>query len=187
LSSNGALTPSAAAPETATSFTYDPARRAVVPRPGTTEPANWRDVANSAGVIAFSSEPLAQPVEITGHVLATLWIAADVPDTDVTVRLLAVAPSGVTRALTNAYGALRASYRTTEIVQKPRPLTPGAPAELTISVGYTSVLVPAGDRLQVIVTGSMRQGLETQDRRANVRVLHGGTHASRVVLPIIPR
>jgi hypothetical protein len=185
-SASAALT-SSPPPEGATSFTYDPARRAVLPRANASTPADWREVVTSPGVIAFTSEPLTQATEITGQVLAKMWIAADVPDTDVTVRLLAAGPSGFTRALTNAYGSLRASYRTTEIVQKPRPLTPGEPAELTINVGYTSVLVPAGDRLQVIVTGSMRQGLETQDTRANVRVLHGGTHASSIVLPVIAR
>ena len=61
------------------------------------------------------------------------------------------------------------------------------PVELTISVGYTSIVVPAGDRLQVIVAGSLRQGLEMQPRAANIRVHSGGSHPSQIVLPVIPR
>lgn len=61
------------------------------------------------------------------------------------------------------------------------------PVELTISVGYTSIVVPAGDRLQVVVAGSLRQGLEMQPRAANIRVHSGGSHPSRIMLPVIPR
>jgi putative CocE/NonD family hydrolase len=182
-----------------TSFTYDPARPLTVPRHDASTPADWQRVTTGPGIITFTSEPLPQPIEITGQVIARIWLTATVPDTDVTVRLLAVSPDGRSRALTNAYGALRARYRSTEEPRQPRPLPEGEPVELTVSVGYTSVLVPAGDRLQVIVTGSMRQGLEThlntwepftsmaQARVATLRVHHGAPHPSRIVLPLIPR
>ncbi|HVL66310.1 MAG TPA: CocE/NonD family hydrolase [Vicinamibacterales bacterium] len=195
----GTLLRRAAPAEGSASFVYDPARPVAVPQPDDTGTVEWRDVVRSLGVVTFTSEPLERPIEITGHVLARLWVGADVPDTDVTVRLLASRPDGRTRALTNAYGALRTRYRSTEDPQPPRPLTAGEPVELTISVGYTSVVVPAGDRLQAIVTGSMRQGLEThlntwepftapaQARAATLRVHWGHRFPSRIVLPLIPR
>jgi putative CocE/NonD family hydrolase len=195
----GALSLTGDATAGATAFTYDPANPVPVPRPEASAPANWQSVATSPGVAAFTSEPLSKAIEITGQVMAHIWLTADVPDTDVTVRLLAISPDGRSRALTNAYGALRARYRDTENPQEPRPLRRGEPAPLTISVGYTSVLVPAGDRLQVIVTGSMRQGLEThlntwesftsmaQARPATLRMHFGSPHQSRIVLPLIPR
>lgn len=199
LSSEGTLTGDEDGGEGATAFAYDPARPVVVPRAPHAGPADWRRVAGSPGVVAFTSEALPQPIEITGQITATIWLTATAPDTDVTVRLLAISPDGRTRALTNAYGSLRARYRSTEAPQPPRPLPHGDPVELTIGVGYTSTVVPAGDRLQAIVTGSMRQGLEThlntwerfvsmaQARPATLRVHHGPRHPSRVVLPLIPR
>ena len=187
LSHGGRLLDAVGAADGTTAFTYDPARRVGMPRPGNAAAADWRPVISSPGVITFTSEPLSDAAEITGHLVARMWISANVSDTDVTVRLLALSPDGHARALTNAYGSLRTSYRSTERVQSPRPLSPGEPVELTISVGYTSVVVPRGDRLQVIVTGSMRQGLEMQSTAATVRVHHGARHASHIVLPLIPR
>jgi hypothetical protein len=199
LSAGGALTEAGGSGKSATSFEYDPARPVAVPRPDDSGPADWRHVARSPGVVAFTSEALPRSIEITGQVLAKIWLTATAPDTDVTVRLLAVSPNGHIRGLTNAYGSLRARYRSTENPQPPRPLPPGEPVELIVNVGYTSIVVPAGDRLQVIVTGSMRQGLEThlntwepfvsmaQARPATLRVHHGVPHASQIVLPLIPR
>lgn len=199
LSARGRLTAAAERGEDKTSFIYDPLSPVAVPLPDESGPADWRRVAASDAVAAFASERLPRAIEITGQVIAKIWLTADVPDTDVTVRILAISPDGRSRALTNAYGALRARYRSTEAPEPPRPLSPAEPAELTISVGYTSTSVPAGDRLQVIVTGSMRQGLEThlntwerftsidQARRATLRVHHGARHPSRIILPLIPR
>jgi putative CocE/NonD family hydrolase len=199
LSAGGSLTDAGDSAESVTSFVYDPAHPVAVPRLGGTGPADWRHVAGARGVVAFTSPALPGAIEITGQVVGRIWLSATAPDTDVTVRLLAVSPNGHSRALTNAYGSLRTRYRSTEDPQPPRPLPPAAAVELTINVGYTSVVVPAGDRLQVIVTGSMRQGLEThlntwerftsmaQARPATLRVHHGPRHVSRIVLPLIPR
>ena len=199
LSAASTLSAASEKPDGATSFVYDPARALAVPVPRDSQPADWRALASSPGVIAFTSETLPRDIEITGQVLAKIWLTSTAPDTDVTVRLLAVSPDGRARALTNAYGSLRARYRSTEEPQPPRPLPRGAPVELTINVGYTSVVVPAGDRLQAIVTGSMRQGLEThlntwepfvsmdQARPATLHVHHGNRYPSRIVLPLIPR
>jgi putative CocE/NonD family hydrolase len=200
LGGNGGLMAQPANAEAgSTPFTYDPLQPATIPRASVSAPADWRDVVSSPGVVAFTSEPLSSAIEITGQVIARLFLTANVPDTDVTARPLAVSPDGRTRALTNGYGALRARYRSTETPEPPRPLPPGEPVELTISIGYTSVVVPAGDRLQAIVTGSIRQGLEThlntwepftsvkQARPATLRLHHDRRYPSRITLPLIPR
>jgi putative CocE/NonD family hydrolase len=199
LSGPGTLTRAAQRPEGSTSFAYDPARPVAVPRSSESGAADWHQVAASRGVVTYTSHPLPSPIEITGQVVAKIWLTATAPDTDVTVRLLAVSADNRSRALTNAYGSLRARYRSTEYPQPPRPLPHDGPVELTISVGYTSVVVPAGDRLQALVAGSMRQGLEThlntwerfeslaQARPATLRVHDGGRYPSRIILPLIPR
>ena len=45
-----------------------------------------------ADVIAFISAPLTEPVEVVGTVVARLWVSSDAVDTDVTVKLLDIAP-----------------------------------------------------------------------------------------------
>ena len=116
-----------------------------------------------------------------------------------TARILAVRPDGSSYALTNTYGALRTRYRSTEQPQPEQPLPPGKPVELTISLGYTSTVVPAGERLQIAIAGSMRQGLTihpnvwevsspaAQAVPATNVVHHGPDFPSRVILPVIPR
>jgi uncharacterized protein len=182
-----------------TEFVYDPLDPPRVPRPTTTSPADWKPITDRKDVVEFTSAPLESPVEITGQVLARLWLTSSVPDTDVTVRILAVRPDGSSYVLTNAYGALRARYRSTEEPQPPAPLPGGRPVELTISAGYTSIVVPAGQRLQLAVAGSMRQGLtlhpnvwnadsaDAQPVTAINVIHHAAEYPSQVILPVIPR
>jgi putative CocE/NonD family hydrolase len=185
--------------EERTEFTYDPRTPARVPAASASGAADWRAVTSRADVIEFTSAALTAPMEITGHALARLWFTSSAPDTDVTVKLLAVPPDGSSYALTNAYGALRTRYRGTERPQPPRRLPAGVPADLEISLGYTSTLVPAGHRLQVLVAGSMRQGLTihpnvwdfaSPDARpvaATHAIHHSAKYPSRIVLPVIAR
>jgi putative CocE/NonD family hydrolase len=182
-----------------TEFVYDPRNPARVPLPTPSGAANWSAVTARNDVVEFTSPPLTSPIEITGHIVARLWFSSSAPDTDVTVRLLAARPDGFAYALTNAYGALRTRYRSTEEPLPPRPLPPGEPSELTISVGYTSIVVPTGHRLQLVVAGSMRQGLtihpntwdfasrSTKPVVAMHAIHHTPEHRSRILIPTIPR
>jgi hypothetical protein len=182
------------------SFMSDPRQPVPVPPMPQDGPRNYRTMAARQGdVLAFTSAPLDRDTEITGHILARLWISSTAPDTDITCRILDVAPDGASRALTNAYGVLRARYRSTERPQPPKPLPRGEPAELEISLGYTSYVIAAGHRVQLLVMGSVLQGLEThlntwepfesmaQARRAQQLVHHDATLRSRVVVPVVPR
>jgi putative CocE/NonD family hydrolase len=182
-----------------TEFIYDPRMPARAPLPSSTAPADWSAVTSRADVVEFTSQPLGAPVEITGHIVLRLWFTSSAPDTDVTARILAVRPDGSSYTLTNAYGALRTRYRSTEQPQPEQPLPPGQPVELTISLGYTSIVVPAGERLLIAIAGSMRQGLTIHPNVWEVSspaasavpatnvVHHGPDFSSRVILPVIPR
>ena len=182
-----------------TGFTYDPRTPARVPAASASAPADWRAVTSRGDVVEFTSEPLSAPIEITGHAVARLWFTSSAPDSDVTVKLLAVRPDGSSYALTNAYGALRTRYRSTERPRPPRPLPAGEPVELEISAGYTSTVVPAGARVQLLVAGSMRQGLTIHPNTwdfssatsgpvpATHVIHHSARHPSRIDLPIVAR
>ncbi|HXH05917.1 MAG TPA: CocE/NonD family hydrolase [Vicinamibacterales bacterium] len=184
---------------TPSSYTYDPRRPVPLPPVPARGPRDYRIWERRDDVLAFTSAPLEQDIEITGHLLARLWIASTAPDTDVTCRIVDVAPDGSARALTNAYGVLRARYRSTERPQPPAPLPPHRPVELEISLGYTSYVLRAGHRLRLLVTGSVLQGLEThlntwepflspaQARRATQTLYHDARRPSHVVVPVVPR
>lgn len=180
-------------------FVYDPSNVPRVPAPTATRAPDWSTITARNDVIEFTSEALSTPVEITGQIIAQLWFTSTAPDTDVTARLLAVRPDGSSYSLTNTYGALRARYRSTEQPQDPKRLPSGTPVELTLSLGYTSIVVPAGERLQLAIAGSMRQGLtihpnvwdfssrNTKPVAATNVVHYGPQYRSHVSVPVIPR
>src|SRR5690606_22762082 len=53
-----------------------------------------REIEARADVLVYSSEPLDEDTEITGHIRATLYVSSDVKDTDFTVKLVDVYPDG---------------------------------------------------------------------------------------------
>jgi uncharacterized protein len=198
LAAEGRLTRAVGVPAD-TGFVYDPSAPPPAPASDASGHRDWRPVTARKDVVTFTSAPIERDTEITGHIVAKLWISSTAPDTDITARLLVHDPEGNARTITAAPGVLRARYRSTERPEPPTPLTPGQAAELEISLGYTSTLVPAGSQLQVFITGSMLQGLDVhpntwepftspdQAAPATQRIHHGGQHRSRIILPVIPR
>jgi putative CocE/NonD family hydrolase len=158
-------------------------------------PADVRQVEDRSDVLVYTSEPLPAPVEATGPVALTLWIASSAPDTDFTGRLVDVLPDGTARALTD--GILRARYRRSS--SKPELLTPGRPTELTIDLGATSNVFGAGHRIRVEISSSNfprfdrnpntggEFGASGELRRAEQTVFHDRQRPSRLILPIVPR
>jgi putative CocE/NonD family hydrolase len=199
LGPDGGLARHGAPPSAAPSrYVYDPRRP--VPLPPLASPAgprDWRATSGRDDVLTFTSAALDRDTEVTGQILAHLWIESTAPDTDVTARVLDVAPDGRATQLTNAYGVVRARYRSTEMPQPPSPLPRGEPVELTISLGYTSYVVPRGHRVRLLVMGSLLQGLEThlntwepfrswaQATVATQTLHHDAARPSRVVMPVV--
>jgi uncharacterized protein len=189
---DGRLERAAAGEATTASFDYDPRGPATLP-PAVAEDGD----ATRSTVLTYTSEPFERATEITGHIVARLHVESTAPDTDFTVRIYEVDPAGGTRRLTAAPGVLRARYRSTETPRPPAPLAAGRPTELEISLGYTSYVLPAGHRLRVHIAGSLFPNLHPntwepftswrQAQAARQTVHHGGTHASRIILPVIPR
>jgi putative CocE/NonD family hydrolase len=93
------------------SYTYDPAN--LVPSRG----GNTQTIPNGAfsqrdvevRCLTFTSEPLTEEIEATGHVSAVLYAASSALDTDWVVRVTDVHPDGHSRPI--ADGILRARYR----------------------------------------------------------------------------
>ena len=146
-------------------------------------------------MLVYVTEPLPEPMEVTGPISAVLWIASSAPDTDFTAKLVDVAPDGTARLLTD--GILRARYRHSDT--QPSLLTPEQPTELTIDLGVTANVFQAGHRIGLEVSSSNFPrydrnpntggpfGEESELRTAQQTVFHDRARPSRLILPVIPR
>jgi putative CocE/NonD family hydrolase len=144
-------------------------------------------------VLSFSTAALKAPVEVTGRLHATLWIASEATDTDFVVRLADVDPNGYAALI--ADGELRARYR--KGFDKPEKLKPGEAAEITVDLGSTSMLFAAGHRIRLQVTSSSFPKLEPNPNTGDLRgwwtkqektrntVFHDGAHASYLELAVL--
>lgn len=149
--------------------------------------------------VQFTTEPLTQDVQITGHPVLHLWLSSDAQDADVVARIDDVAPDGTATYYT-VEGRLRASLRATEEAPynnlglpyhpfteaSQQPLEPGEPAELAFDFYMISNVFKAGHRIRLT--------LNFADERATPRVspppqhsIHFGAETpSRLILPVIP-
>jgi N-acetylated-alpha-linked acidic dipeptidase len=193
----GRLQLTAPGQEPADRYTYDPNEPVPTGASGgySRAPIDRRATETRSDVLVYTTAPLTGDIEVTGPLALTLWVTSDARDTDFTGTLIDVLPDGTARALSD--GILRARYRDGKKTSK--LLTPGEPTELTIDLGATSNLFRAGHRIRLEVSSSnfprfdrnpntggvFGEGREV--RRANQTILHDAAHASRLILPIVPR
>jgi putative CocE/NonD family hydrolase len=135
-------------------------------------------------VLVFTTEPLAEDVEVTGRVKAVLFAATDGSSTDWVARLCDVDENGVSCNVTDGIVRVRA--------------TPGEPAEHVVDLWSTSIVFRAGHRIRVQVTSSnfprwdrnLNTGEPEQSatsaRAARQQVFHDPVRPSRIVLPVVP-
>ncbi|MFE9644441.1 CocE/NonD family hydrolase [Streptomyces sp. NPDC006365] len=172
-------------------FTYDPmdpvptAGGAVLMtdefRPG---PLDQTAVEAREDVLVFTTNPLAEDVEVTGRVQAVLFAATDGPSTDWVARLCDVDENGLSRNVTDGIVRVR--------------VTPGEPAEHVVDLWSTSIVFRAGHRIRVQVTSSnfprWDRNLNTGEpeesattaRVARQQLFHDPARPSRIVLPVVP-
>jgi putative CocE/NonD family hydrolase len=190
--------PPALAP--ADTFTYDPAN----PTPYLIDSRELETSLNEdftavdAGrrdLLAFTSKPLARPVEVTGPMAATLWAATDAKDTDWIVMLLDVFPDGHAERVQD--GIARARFR--RGYDREVPLTPGAIEKYDIDLWFTSRVFEPGHRIRVAVSSALfpkydrnlNTGGDTERDStfvvAHQRLVHDEAHPSHLLLPVVPR
>jgi putative CocE/NonD family hydrolase len=162
---------------------------------GTYGPLDQRPVESRSDVLLFTSEPLSEPLEVTGRIYAELYVSSDCPDTDFTVKMTDVYPDG--RSIILCDGILRARYH--ESLERPSLLTAGKVYKLRIDLWSTSVVFNRGHRIRVAVSSSNfprfepnpntgklpREGSET--RVATNTVYLSGQQPSHIILPVDPR
>jgi putative CocE/NonD family hydrolase len=151
-------------------------------------------VEHRADVLVYSTEPLAENVEVTGPITLTLYASSSASDTDFTGKLVDVDQNGFARNLTD--GIIRARVR--ESQSDPKLINPGKVYEFTIDMWSTSNLFKAGHRIRLEVSSSNfprfdrnpNTGHElftdAETRPAVQTVMHDRGFASYLTLPVIP-
>ncbi|MBM3949330.1 MAG: CocE/NonD family hydrolase [SAR202 cluster bacterium] len=154
-----------------------------------------------ADILAFQTEPLAQPTEATGPVEVHLWASSSAVDTDFTAKLIDVFPpsddypDGLAINLTDSI--IRARYRNGW--EKPELMEPGTPYEFVFQLYHTSNVFQKGHRIRVDISSSNWPrfdvnpntggplGREQVYQVAHQTVYHDAQRPSHIVLPLQPR
>jgi putative CocE/NonD family hydrolase len=101
-------------------------------------------------VLVFTSEPLAEPLEIIGPVKVIAHVATSAADTDITAKLVDVHPDNFAQRLCD--GVVRLRYRGG--FDREQQVRPDVVYEVQIPMWDTCVRLAAGHRLRVEIASS---------------------------------
>ena len=156
-------------------------------------PRDQQEIEKRDDVVVYTSEPMTEPLEVTGWVTVVLWASSDVVDTDFTAKLVDVLPDGRAYNLTD--GIVRAKYRDKD-VEAAR--LNGEVIKYEIDLWATSNVFLPGHSIRIEIASSNfprfdvnpNTGDTTMDTvkmvKANQAIYHGAEYPSHVVLPVIP-
>ncbi len=153
-------------------------------------------------LLAYTTDPLAGDVEITGHPVVSLYVTSTATDGAFFVYLEDIDPAGKVTYITE--GELRALHRKVSKDRPPHkmlvpyhsflrkdasPLVPGEIAELHFGLLPTSVLVKKGHRLRITIAGADKDTFARipENETPLLSVLRHKRYASFIDLPIIRR
>lgn len=166
-------------------------------------PHDQRPLYSRGDVLRFVSEPLAEPLTITGRVWVELYISTDVEDAAIIVKLVDVyRPSGYSDAGYNGYEALmlESAYlaRYWQGLDTPARLQAGQVVKLPIDLHSIAISFAEGHRIGLIVTSSSTPAFEvhpntygpvtsyTNSPVAKHTIHMAPQYPSRVILPVAP-
>jgi putative CocE/NonD family hydrolase len=144
-------------------------------------------------VLVYTSDPLSEPMEVSGFVDAVLKVSSSARDTDFAVKLVDVAPDGTAYILGDTI--IRARYR--DGFDAPKLMEPGKVYTIKPTPMTTSNRFGKGHRIRVEVTSSnfpkFVRNLNTGGRNesesvgviANNVIHHDAENASYIDLPVV--
>jgi putative CocE/NonD family hydrolase len=185
------------ATEASDAYTFDPNNPVEDPHyEAGLGPHDQRAIERRPDVLTFTSDPLAEDLEVIGNIEIRLWIASSAPDTDFVARLLDVEPDGPAwNLMSPTLEVMRARYRTSE--REPELMQPGRPYELVLRWGMTGNLFRKGHRIRLQVTSSFFPHVDRNPNTgrpvphegklvpARQTIFHDAGRPSRVVLPVM--
>lgn len=164
-------------------------------RPSTRGAVDQRSVQVRYDVLVYTSDSLAEAVEVTGPIHVVLYASSSAPDTDFTGKLFDVHPNGQAVILTE--GIVRARLRNS--FKKEELINPGEIYQYTIDLWSTSNVFKKGHRIGLEISSSNFPkydrnpntghpfGQDAELRPADQIIYHDAERPSHVVLPVIPR
>jgi len=188
---DGKLTNASPASDAPDRFTYDPMDP--VPSYGgnvcctgnavTGGALDQRKMEERPDILVYSTAALPEAMEVSGPIEVTLYVSADVKDTDVTVKLIDVAPDGPAYNLDETIQRLR--YRA-GYDKPPVWMEDGKVYKVTLQPMTTSNYFAAGHQIRIEVSGSnfprfdrnLNTGGNNYDETKGV-VAHTAIHHSR--------
>ncbi len=132
-------------------------------------------------VISFTTEPLQEDLEVTGRILAKLYITSETRSGDVSVRLTDVYPDGKSILILDGITHLGEPNHKT--------IDPKIPVEVKVDLWSTSIVFAKGHRIRILVSGSnfprfQKSVVESKDKPEYM--LHFGTQQPAVLLlPVV--
>ena len=152
--------------------------------------------------LCFTTAPLTQGTELTGHCAAELWASSTAEDGNFIAVIEDVFPNGESHYITS--GCLRASHRRLDehpafasvgvpyhrsLEAEMEPLVPGEPAFLAFCIDATSYYFPAGHRIRVSIACGEKSAMQQPacvdlSHPPEVTLYTGGRMASRVLLSL---
>jgi hypothetical protein len=151
-----------------------------------------RGIEARADVLVYTSEPLEEPLDVTGFVRARLYVSSDARDTDFSVKLVDVHPDGAAWNVDDTI--LRARYR--DGFDKEVFMEDGQVYELNPTAMSTSYEFQAGHRIRVEIASSkfpqymrnLNTGGNNYDETEGViahnTLHHSATYPSQIMLPV---
>jgi putative CocE/NonD family hydrolase len=166
-------------------------------------PVVYRDRAPADQLLlTYTSPPLAEDTEITGHATVSLWVASTHEDGAFFAYLEDVDESGRVTYVTE--GVLRAIHRKTSDARPPypvlvpyhtylredaMPLVPGETVEVSFGLQPTSVLIAKGHRIRIAIAGADKDTFARipAEGAPTLTIERDAAHPSGVWLPVIER
>jgi putative CocE/NonD family hydrolase len=149
-------------------------------------------------VLVYTTPPLDKDVEVTGEIIAELFVSSSAKDTDFAFTITEVYPDGKSINVSGLdAGYLRMRYRNGS--EKQELIEPNKVYKIRIGQVYTSNLFKKGHRIRVQITSSKaphydpnpNTGTEIATEEnlvpATNTIHHSKKYPSKIILPIIPK
>ena len=152
-------------------------------------------------LLVYTSEPLLEALEVTGHPVATVYLSATTQDTNLFVYLEDVTTEGDVHHVTE--GELRAIHRrwqSSDTIINPTgplpvhtfrradaaPLIPGEVAPMLVELLPTSYQFKKGHRIRIALAGADKDHFQNLDGPAPTwEVWHTPDRPSHIELPVV--
>lgn len=142
-------------------------------------PKDQRSNESRQDVLVFTSSPLTEDLEVTGHLFVKLFISSQLSDIDLAINLTDVYPDG--KSLLIAEGFKRVDVT---------PLQKGKPQEVEIDLWSTSLVFAKGHSIRIAIAGSNYPRYELSTKKISAesqdcQILVGPEYPSRLILPVV--